>query len=102
MKVRKLKNGDMKITTELFTAVFRSKTQQLVYDDRFFVFGVYLGKWRRLDTQFKKLQFVRDVLFKLHNDEHSSELGATYRSSETVVKAFDLLSSNYNTEKESK
>ena len=85
----------MKISNVEFTAEFKSRTQQLIYNDGYYIFGVYLGKWRRIRTEFKKLQFIRNLLLYLNNDEDTFELSGAFNAAEKVVKAFNLLENEF-------
>ena len=90
MRIQKLKNGNIKIKKSDISATYNAKTQQLVYDDGYYIFGVYLGKWRRMQ-EVEKLKFIRWMLIYLHRDEPYTDYGALFRIGDLVRRMFNLI-----------
>ena len=90
MRIQKLKNGNIKIKKEGVVATYNAKTQQLVYDDGYYVFGVYLGKWRRM-RETEKLEYIRWMLIFLHRDEQLANDAKIFSDGDTVRQMFNLI-----------
>ena len=90
MRIQKLKNGNIKIKKNDITATYNAKTQQLIYDDGYYIFGVYLGKWRRM-RETEKLEFIRWMFIFLHRDEPFTNYGVLFNNGDLVRQMFNLI-----------
>ena len=91
MRIRESKKL-LKIVKNGVITTLDKETQMMYFDDSYYSFGLYVGKWKRLKSDTKKLKFIRELLMFLNKDEDTQELSRAFLIAEEVVKRFNLLS----------
>ena len=91
MRIRESKKL-LKIVKNGVITTLDKETQMMYFDDNYYSFGLYVGKWKRLKSDTKKLKFIRELLMFLNKDEDTQELSRAFLIAEEVVKRFNLLS----------